>query len=518
MRAIVIGSTKHFLFALGYGLLGILAAALFGAVWTLNDRPELEPWHRTKLNSEYHQQLGFKGFDEYLQLEQNLFSELDSLTQAWTFQQTHFNSAINRFDSHSLSSPERARRNWNRSYEWRNEHAEFGIILLHGMSDSPYSLSHFAQHLKPKAHILGLRLPGHGTLPSGLTTITWPDLASAVNLATKHMKQQLNGKPLYVIGFSTGAALALNHELENIDQAKDTDYQAMIMLSPAIGLKPIAAFAKWQASLGQVLGQDKLMWNSIENEYDPYKYQSFAVNAGDVVYQLSLRNRQLLEGFSAEQKAALPQTLVFQSVVDDTVSTQAVIEHLYLKLSKDKANNQGERDTQIQHELVLFDVNRAQGYQQWLLYDPLTALNSLMYAQAEGLNVALQAQLNFQLTIVENTRQATEPKMFYSKVQARRVSTLNSKVDKVQALDLSWPRGVHSLSHVALPYPANDTVYGVKQISADDPIDGSEINIGGHIHLGERRIFSIPAEDMLRQKWNPFYGYMLSRIDELVAQ
>jgi esterase/lipase len=516
MRAIVIGSTKHFLFALGYGLLGILAAALFGAVWTLNDRPELEPWHRIKLNSEYHQQLGFTGFDEYLQLEQNLFSELDSLTQAWTFEQTHFNSAINRYDSQSLSSPERASINWNRSYEWKNEHAEFGVILVHGMSDSPYVLSHFAEHLKPKAHVLGLRLPGHGTLPSGLTSITWPDLASAVNLATKHMKQQLNGKPLYVIGFSTGAALALNHELENIDQGKDTDYKALVMLSPAIGLKPIAAFARWQASLGQVLGQDKLMWNSIENEYDPYKYQSFAVNAGDVVYQLSLRNQQLLKGFSAAQKAALPQTLAFQSVVDDTVSTQAVIEHLYLELSK--ANKKSQEETQAQHELVLFDVNRAQGYQQWLLYDPLTSLNSLLYGQVEGLNVALQAPLNFQLTIIENTRNVTEPMVFYSQVQARQVSRLNAEADIVQALDLSWPRGVHSLSHKALPYPADDSVYGVKLFTAEDPIDSAEINIGGHIHLGERGIFSIPAEDMLRQKWNPFYGYMLSRIDELVAQ
>ena len=518
MRAIVIGSTKHFLFALGYGLLGILAAALFGAVWTLNDRPELEPWHRTKLHNEYHQQLGFTGFDEYLHLEQRLFSELNSLTQAWTFEQTHFNSAINRYDSQSLSSPDRASINWNRSYEWKNEHAEFGVILVHGMSDSPYALSHFAEHLKPKAHVLGLRLPGHGTLPSGLTSITWPDLASAVNLATKHMKQQLNGKPLYVIGFSTGAALALNHELENIDQGKDTDYQAMVMLSPAIGLKPIAAFAKWQASLGQVLGQDKLMWNSIENEYDPYKYQSFAVNAGDVVYQLSLRNQQLLKGFSADQKAALPQTLAFQSVVDDTVSTQAVIEHLYLELSNANNNIQGEGATQIQHELVLFDVNRARGYQQWLLYDPLTTLNSLMYGQVEGLNVALQAPLNFQLTIVENTRNLENPRVFYSKVQARQVSTLNPKVDKVQTLDLSWPRGVHSLSHVSLPYPADDAVYGVKKFSDEDLIDSAEINIGGHIHLGERGIFSIPAEDMLRQKWNPFYDYMLSRIDELVAQ
>ncbi|MBB1268034.1 carboxylesterase [Shewanella sp. SR44-3] len=516
MRAIVIGSTKHFLFALGYGLLGILAAALFGAVWTLNDRPELKPWHTLELKNEYHQQLGLKDFSEYLQLEQSLFSELDTQIQRIDFASNPQHSDFNRYDNQSPSSPLRFDHNWNRSYEWQHPDAEFGVLLLHGMSDSPYALSHFAKHFSAKAHVLSLRLPGHGTLPSGLTSITWPDLASAVSLATAHMKLQLKGKPLYVIGFSTGAALALNHELENIDQDKTTDYQAMVMLSPAIGLKPIAAFAKWQAYLGQILGQKKLIWNSIETEYDPFKYQSFAVNAGDVVYQLSQRNKQLMHQLTATQKRLLGSILSFQSVVDDTVSSQEVLTELYQQLglsqvepSKPTLNMAvfeipvKDVPSQAHHELVLFDVNRNPQYRQWLALP----LDELMFTQG---NVPNSSQADFTLTLIENNPNAQD------KIQARVMrqgtaeSLLKSKTEPlIESIALQWPKGVYSLSHIALPYPESDELYGRSPSGKQD-----KIHIGGNIHSGERGVIALSASDMLRQKWNPFYPYVLQRVDD----
>lgn len=54
----------------------------------------------------------------------------------------------------------------------------------------------------------------------------------------------------------------------------------MIFISPAIGLAPLAAAARWQSWIGRLLELDKLQWNSIQVEYDPFKYTSFAVNAG----------------------------------------------------------------------------------------------------------------------------------------------------------------------------------------------------------------------------------------------
>jgi alpha-beta hydrolase superfamily lysophospholipase len=478
MRAIVIGSTKHFLFAAFYAALGIALALIIAAVWMLNARPNLSLWHTTHLTSEYHQQSGLTDFNQYLLLEDKLFAEVEQ--QVYRQYQPEIASPINRYERHSLSDPRLWQQNWNRSFEWKNPQAEFGLLLLHGMSDSPYMMSHLAQHYKQQAYVLGLRLPGHGTIPSGLTDITWPDLAGAVSLAVAHLSTQLPGKPIYVVGFSTGAALALNHELENISLDKSTSFDGMIMLSPAIGLTPIAAGAYWQAKLGKLLGQDKLYWNSIQTEYDPFKYQSFAVNAGDVVYQLTQRNQTLLESLSAQQLDAIPAMLTFQSVVDDTVSSLAVVDLLYQRLPANK-----------NHQLVLFDVNRTRSNNQLLFQDPLASFAPFW----------LSKPLPYRLSLLENDPQRDHH------VQVRELAD-KSITNDVLALNLTWPKDVFSLSHVALNFPIEDTLYGPQ--SGNNP---DKIQIGRAIYQGERGIFSMTADDMLRQKWNPFYPYMMTRID-----
>ncbi|MGX9462134.1 alpha/beta hydrolase [Shewanella sp. A14] len=483
MRAIVIGSTKHFLFAALYGAFGIAIALLITAVWLLNDRPSLSLWHTTHLKSEYHQQSGFTQFSQYLQLEDRLFAEVEQ--QVYRQYQPKIASPMNRYERNSLSDPGLWQQNWNRSFEWPSPQAEFGLLLLHGMSDSPYMMSHIAQHYQHQAHVLGLRLPGHGTIPSGLTDITWPDLAGAVSLAVTHLSAQLPGKPIYVVGFSTGAALALNHELENLSLDKPTSFNGIIMLSPAIGLDPIAAGAYWQAKLGRVLGQEKLYWNSIQTEYDPFKYQSFAVNAGDVVYQLTQRNQILLNSLSPQQINAMPSILTFQSVVDDTVSSLAVVEWLYQRLPVNKG-----------HQLVLFDVNRTRNNNQLLFQDPLAPFAPFL----------LPTLLPYRLSLVENDPQHD------SHVQVRELAD-KSKVNDVLALSLTWPNDVYSLSHVALNFPIEDPLYGPFLADKSD-----KIQIGRAIYQGERGIYSIKSADMLRQKWNPFYPYMMTRIDEFTQQ
>ncbi|GGQ21323.1 alpha/beta hydrolase [Shewanella litoralis] len=481
MRAIVIGSTKHLLFASFYAAIGISVAILFTAVWLLNDRPNLSIWHTTHLTSEYHQQSGLADFNQYLKLEDKLFAEVER--KIYRQYQPQISSPLNRYERHSLSDPALWQQNWNRSFEWQNSQAEFGLLLIHGMSDSPYVMSHIAQHYQHQAHIVGLRLPGHGTVPSGLTDITWPDLAGAVSLAAAHLATKLPGKPIYVAGFSTGAALALNHELENINLNKPTDFAGMIFLSPAIGLAPIAAGAYWQAKLGRALGQDKLYWNSIQAEYDPFRYQSFAVNAGDVVYRLTLRNQTLLAGLTDKQYQAIAPILTFQSVVDDTVSSLSVVEKLYQHLPASKG-----------HELVLFDVNRKHSHNQLLMHDPLAPFAPFW----------LTTPLPYRLSLLENDMQHD------NHVQVRELAKNTNSTD-VQALTLTWPKEVYSLSHVALTFPIEDTLYGPLASEESD-----KIQIGRGIYQGERGIFSVTAADMLRQKWNPFYPYMMSRMDGFI--
>ncbi len=81
----------------------------------------------------------------------------------------------------------------------------------------------------------------------------------------------------------------------------------LVLVSPAIGVTSLAAFAVWQARLGHLLGLDKLAWNSIGLEYDPFKYNSFAVNAGDQVYRLTSEIQNLLtKNKNTDRLAQLP--------------------------------------------------------------------------------------------------------------------------------------------------------------------------------------------------------------------
>lgn len=478
MKTIIIGSTKHLAFALFYASLGTFIALIAMAVWFLNSRPDLSIWHTTKLTSEYRAQSEVSTFSDYMKLEDKLFTELETKVYLEPSEPQPFD-ILNRYVHGSYSDPGHWAQDWNRSYEWPTDNAEFGVLLLHGMSDSPYALSHFANHYKDRAHILGLRLPGHGTLPSALTNIDWQDMAGAVALATRHMKQVLGEKPLYLVGFSTGAALALNHELERIAANKDADYSAMVLISPAIGLPAVAAGARWQARLGIVLGLDKLSWNSIQAEYDPFKYGSFAVNAGDVVYQLSMRNHDLILRQGRERLKGLPPILTFQSLTDDTVDTSAVISALYSQLPD------------AGHELVLFDINRTKVNLSLILNDPLKPYREMM----------TQGEFNYEFTLVENESLESRD------IQARRLND-----NSTSSLGLSWPKQIYSLSHVALPFPKSDALYGPIWNS-----DKPHIQIGTGASRGERGVISVSASEILRQKWNPFHPYMLSKMDEVIV-
>ena len=42
------------------------------------------------------------------------------------------------------------------------------VLMLHGMSDSPYSLRHLAEVYRARGFVVLIpRMPGHGTAPSG---------------------------------------------------------------------------------------------------------------------------------------------------------------------------------------------------------------------------------------------------------------------------------------------------------------------------------------------------------------
>ena len=72
---------------------------------------------------------------------------------------------------------------------------------------------------------------------------------------------------------------------------------------------------------------------------------------------------------------------------------------------------------------------------------------------------------------------------------------------------MEWPQGIYSLSHVALPFPESDALYG-----GESAEQSPGIQIGNTLARGERGVLQIPASTMLRLRWNPFYGYLERRL------
>jgi len=460
-----------------YGTIGVVLTLLLVFVQYLEGRADLDVWHQADLDEEFTVDSEISSFAEYQLLEDRLFKQLDERIYAKTGPVG--NDLVNRYKRGSLSDPERWPTNWNRSYEMEVDSPRASVLLLHGLSDSPYSLRSLADRLqKSGVHTLGLRVPGHGTAPSGLLKVSWQDMAAAVRLAVLHLAEQNGDKPIHVVGYSNGAALAVHYALSTLDDPALPRIDHLVLMSPEIGVTPAAAFAIWQARLGRLLGLEKLAWNGIQPEYDPYKYGSFAVNAGDLSYRLTAEiQRRIGELQESGKINAMPPVLAFSSVVDSTVLAPALVDNLFNRLSPGG------------HELVLFDINDQAGIEPLLKWSPDKMLEAL-----HGTN-----NPSFRLSLITNENPGSpavlERQWAYGKDAA--VET---------ALGLEWPKDIYSLSHVALPFSPDDPVYG------GEPAPGSPgVTLGNLALRGENGVLRVSPAAMLRLRWNPFYSYLEER-------
>lgn len=456
----------------------LMALGVF--IWLLEQREDLELWHKVELTEEFTAKDSFSSLSEYLALEERLFAELDNKVYAKTGELE--GDLTNRYKRNSLADPERWSRNWNRSFQLGKPGSSRAVLLLHGMSDSPYSMRSFAQALAEQgADVLGLRLPGHGTAPSGLVRLRLNDMRAAVRLAVQHLADRNPGASLELVGYSNGAALALDYSLASLEDSELPRPARLALFSPMIAVSPAARFAVWQARLGVLLGLDTLAWNDLSPEYDPYKYNSFAVNAGDVSYRLTVELGESLRRVQASgQLGLMPPVLSFVSAVDATVSAPAVITGLYDVLDGP------------QHELVLFDINRTAEEINLLSWDPNQLLTALGRDNTR----------DYTLSVISNR----DP---YSLDVVWRRWRGGESIPVEQALDLAWPDNVYSLSHVAVPFSRADSLYGPAA-----PDDENSLRLGFLLARGERGVLRIPSHAMLRQRWNPFHEWMLTRVLE----
>jgi pimeloyl-ACP methyl ester carboxylesterase len=471
---------KQLAYLLGYGTLMLAVAIVAIYVRQLNSLPELKVWHTARLDAEFRaadtEQV--RTLADYRALEERLFEQLR--TEVYGRTRTEDQRRFNRYSSGSLSDPLKQPVNWNRTFELGTASPRGAVLLVHGLTDSPYVMRAIAERLHARGYqVVGLRLPGHGTAPSALAETRWQDMATAVRIAARDLAQRLGpGGKLHMVGFSTGAALAVEYSLARLQGENLPPVEKLVLISPAIGVSPAAGLASWQARVAALFGVQKLAWTEVVPEFDPYKYSSFPVNAAVQIHAVTqLIEKRFAELGKAGPVAGLPTILAFQSVADDTVSTPAVIDALFRRLAQEK------------HELVLFDINRR------------ADTTSLYLPGAPEVRERLlrEPPLPFDLTIITNSNDES----FDIEAIHRRAGTV---VIESEATGMKWPAGVFSLSHVALPFSPDDAVYG-----ASPPKTSGLIYLGKTEALGERGLLAIPASSLMRLRHNPFFDYLATR-------
>jgi pimeloyl-ACP methyl ester carboxylesterase len=450
-----------------------------------NSQP-LESWHSVHLTEEFTAKKAdeIPTFDDYLKLEGRLFEQLEK--EVYNSTGTGPEYTLVRYSPGSAADPQHLSLNWNRTFELTVDDPVGGVLLLHGMSDSPYSLRTLGQALNDEGYyVLGLRLPGHGTAPSGLMRVKWQDMAAAVRLGMERLSRKVKSGPVHIMGYSTGASLGIDYALKALDGEASPLPASLVLVSPAIGVHPSAALANARNRLGLLPGLGWLSWLSILPEFDPYKYNSFATNAGTQVHKLTGSvSRRITAKAQSGPIRSFPPVLVFKSTVDATVTTDAVVDRLLIHLEQDR------------HELVLFDINRTAVASPIMISDPGPFTDRLM----------AQDNLPFTLTLITNENPESR------EVVAHRKAPFSTE-ETIEPLNVQWPRGVISLSHIALPFPPDDPLYGVTP-----PEDPQKIFLGQISVRGERGLILFPADWLLRIRHNPFYDYLENRTLEWMKE
>ncbi|PZU50737.1 MAG: hypothetical protein DI568_03025 [Sphingomonas sp.] len=480
--SIVLGAIKYLL----VGALLLLAAVfLVRAVQSLRG-PDLQPWHLVVPPEPDADEIDAMDWPAWLKSEEASFKVVE--TEVVARLPADQRVAQNRYWAEAPMNPANLRTDWNRSFTFQPQGEPAGaVVLLHGLTDGPYSLRHVAKLYEARGWaVVAIRNPGHGTVPAGLTKASAEQWQAATRLAVREATRLAPGKPLHIVGYSNGAALAMMYALDATEDKKLAAPQKVVLISPMIGLTRFARFAGLAAMPAVFPAFVKAAWLGIEPEYNPFKYNSFPVRAGAESHRMTVILADKIEAARASGRInSLPPVLTFQSVVDSTVSAEAVVEGLYSHLP---ANGS---------ELVLFDINRAAYVGPMVRNSAQTALNRLRP----------QGPHRYTLSLVTNVA-VGDPQTVVRSYGPDAITPVESP------LGIAYRRDFFSLGHVALPFPLSDGLYGADP----SPDDRQGVALGALAARGENGVLEISQAALARVSSNPFMPWMLGRMDPSPVQ
>ena len=465
----------------------VAALALLAAVFVVRAiqamrGPPLELWHTHVPNEPTAGQIDNMDWKAWSAREDATFAEVkaevvDKLPKELQRPQ-------NRYWAGSPMYPPKLQQDWNRSFELKPAGEPAGVaVLLHGLTDAPYSLRHVGLHYQSRGWaVVAVRLPGHGTVPAGLTKASVEQWEAATRLAVREAMQVAPGKPIHLVGYSNGGALAVNHALDALSNPALGQPQRIVLMSPMVGLTRFARFTGLAGMPAIFPAFVNSAWLDIIPEYNPFKYNSFPVRAGAEAHRLTVVLGEKMERAKADGSVArMPPVLAFQSAVDSTVSAPAVVAGLFDHLP---ANGS---------ELVLFDINHAAYVGPLVRPSAQQALEGLLP----------RSPRRYAISVVTNASPGSQ-----ETVRRRFAAGATGSVDT--PLGIPYRRDFFSLGHVALPFPLSDGLYGANP----DPADVQGVSLGALATRGENGVLGISPAALARVSSNPFFPWMMTEIDQ----
>ena len=196
-----------------------------------------------------------------------------------------------------------------RKKTWRR-----GVLLTHGLTDSPYFMRHLAAFFRENGfRVMAILLPGHGTQPGDLLDADWHEWAEAVAYGADRLAEEAD--EVYLGGLSAGGALSIYQSLH------DERIRGLFLFAPALKISPRAKWANLHRLYSWLIPSGK--WLDIKPDRDIYKYESFPKN---VAAQMHALTREI--GAGLQKKEINIPVFAAASADDATVDVSATLEFM----------------------------------------------------------------------------------------------------------------------------------------------------------------------------------------------
>jgi esterase/lipase len=182
-----------------------------------------------------------------------------------------------------------------------------GVLLVHGLGDTPYSFINVAEHLAKKGYLVRtVLLSGHASKVGDLQLPSLEDWQGIVDHHARLLKTNVDS--IWVGGYSTGANLVTDLAIQ------DESINGVLLFSPAF--QPNSSSVKYAG-----LASYFVTWADQDPEDNPLRYNSLPMSAAAVYYETSVEVRDQLEDTQYEKPV-----FMLMSEGDRVIDTQFAID------------------------------------------------------------------------------------------------------------------------------------------------------------------------------------------------